>query len=537
MTLTFPTRADHVDTYLASHMNAVQSAVTMLTGVIVSVKESTFGAIGNGAVDDAAPIQAAIDAVYSAGGGTVFLPTGTYRIETSLVMKTGVALVGMGWGSILKAKNALNANVIKSAATNDATMIDMIVCRDFAIDGNKANQTNGNPGSDGGVDKFGLNLNGVKNSLIDHIYVHDSIHTGIYIGGPQNTVQNCRVENIGTGSQVLGTSGIVFNYIASPHHGSRCLHNRVTGVHEHGIKVYPDAEDVLIDGNFVGTAGDFGIWLQGVHESVVVNNTVDGATEVGIYLGVDASTGLICCNNIVQNTIVDPTDGGGHGIQIYNVVGGVCSGNFVKNNGAVGIRLLNSTYFQVGPDTMIGNASLALYETGTSDHNQFIKPVTQGNGTDAFTVAGANSSLVGASVQHITFNAPDMFTYNLTGTGNDVLGLQYFDSSGVVMLDKTNLYKAPVNLHIVGLVVELNAARITGTADFYIKIAGASGVSLAGTLCRIDGSNTLYKAVFAANHAAGLAVTAGQTIQIQTDNASFTPITADAKAYLVLSVD
>jgi hypothetical protein len=46
----------------------------------ISVKDPTYGAIGNGVADDRAAIQAAINALVAAGGGTLYFPPGTYRV-------------------------------------------------------------------------------------------------------------------------------------------------------------------------------------------------------------------------------------------------------------------------------------------------------------------------------------------------------------------------------------------------------------------------------------------------------------------------
>ncbi len=61
-----------------------------------------YGAVPNDGIDDRTAIQNAIDDAYSAGGGAVFLPAGTYDIKSrtatdgALVVKSGVVLRGEG---------------------------------------------------------------------------------------------------------------------------------------------------------------------------------------------------------------------------------------------------------------------------------------------------------------------------------------------------------------------------------------------------------------------------------------------------------
>ena len=60
-----------------------------------SVKD--FGAVGDGTTDDTSAIQAAINAVEAAGGGIVYLPNGSYKTTSELVIDTaGTKLVGDG---------------------------------------------------------------------------------------------------------------------------------------------------------------------------------------------------------------------------------------------------------------------------------------------------------------------------------------------------------------------------------------------------------------------------------------------------------
>jgi hypothetical protein len=70
------------------------SSVQQATYGILNVKD--YGAEGDGANDDTAAIQAAIDACADRGGGVVFLPPGIYSITGTLSMRTAVTLEGAG---------------------------------------------------------------------------------------------------------------------------------------------------------------------------------------------------------------------------------------------------------------------------------------------------------------------------------------------------------------------------------------------------------------------------------------------------------
>src|SRR5690606_29916880 len=53
--------------------------------------------------DDWSPaIQASIDYVASNGGGTVFIPEGTFYIKSKIILKENVTLAGMSYNSIIK---------------------------------------------------------------------------------------------------------------------------------------------------------------------------------------------------------------------------------------------------------------------------------------------------------------------------------------------------------------------------------------------------------------------------------------------------
>ena len=90
--------------FIQSGTGAVQRTVESKLQDMVSVKD--FGAVGDGVADDTAAIQAAINYVATKGtvvasksgiGGTVFVPSGTYKVSSQLTIKTsGIVIVGEG---------------------------------------------------------------------------------------------------------------------------------------------------------------------------------------------------------------------------------------------------------------------------------------------------------------------------------------------------------------------------------------------------------------------------------------------------------
>lgn len=102
-----PTSPTHADAHNRLHLiaNGIRNA-------------KVYGALGDGATDDSAAIQAAIDACVTAGGGGVYCPRGTYKCATSLAIPNTVSVIfyGEGWGSIIT--GAANPLIRVTGGTN-----------------------------------------------------------------------------------------------------------------------------------------------------------------------------------------------------------------------------------------------------------------------------------------------------------------------------------------------------------------------------------------------------------------------------------
>jgi len=140
-----------------------------------------YGAVGDGVADDAFAIQTALDTANSVGGGTVFVPEGTFIIGTQLSIYSNTSLIGVNPGaSIIKATGSMtwtSGGLIKVGTTGQSN----ITIRDLTIDGNRVNN-------------FDATYN-FERQLIAILDAHDF------------TVRDCLVKN-STGIGIYGTSGM-----------------------------------------------------------------------------------------------------------------------------------------------------------------------------------------------------------------------------------------------------------------------------------------------------------------------------------------
>lgn len=122
---------------LRANLLAAKTEIEALQGVIVtSVLE--HGASGDGATDDTAAIQNAIDAVSAAGGGILFFPAGVYIISATINFKANVVLEGEFGGTMIEMADDSNIpGMFKSSGA-----IPFFGMRDMILNGNRLNQTN-----------------------------------------------------------------------------------------------------------------------------------------------------------------------------------------------------------------------------------------------------------------------------------------------------------------------------------------------------------------------------------------------------------
>lgn len=157
---------------------------------VVNVKGTAYGAVGDGVTNDRAAIQAAIDSLTSPG--IVFLPAGTYRIATALVMKTGVILQGAGAGVTVIANSSAGLDSLRFVSGSGVVTAKAVV-RDLTITKSGA-----------GTPSAAVNLTRYATILFENVEFTYHVYGNYHYWGEQNTFRNCVFQNNTYGTYLDG---------------------------------------------------------------------------------------------------------------------------------------------------------------------------------------------------------------------------------------------------------------------------------------------------------------------------------------------
>lgn len=328
-----------VQASLSKSDNAVQKGE-----IVFNVKD--YGAKGDGTTDDTAAIQAALNAAYTAGGATVFVPTGTFMIDPNpgLQIKSATTLRGAGAGTIIKLVNNCthDDNMVKSESWSNVTVEDLV------IDGNRSNQA-------GSYDhtQYGIYFGGVARGLIQNVRVQSTTGVGIHVYNSHDvSVVSCystdnhyhgyELEQV-TACHVTNSSGN-----ANSMHGVLVSPGEVGGTGSRGISVV----GCTFDNN-----GNYGI----------ATNAANG--DMSAFL----SVGNIFTNNTITNNAF-------YGVNFYKQNSHIFNNNYVANNGYFGLYAFESANNSIQNNTFVANS-----KAGNGVYDEIM---LEGYSTDAAHPAG-----------------------------------------------------------------------------------------------------------------------------------------------------
>ncbi len=334
--------------------------VSSLEQDIFNVTDVAYGALGDGATNDVAAIAAAIAACSAAGGGIVFIPSGTYRIGVAvsggalLTVPSNVHVRGAGKG----------ATIIESGSTTAGHSPIVVVGTNSSVCDLSIRAT-GDTGSSKGIlldaaiqclvrdvaisNDFGWGVLVSDNSsanAIERVSVDGTTTSHcIELNGSQfNSVIACVLRNAGIGGGGSGSNGIeIYDTLAYRAHGNRLIGNYITTPGGYGI-ITAGARATVIADNVIESPGSGGISLVVsaydaalVSEATITGNQITAANAAAV--GPSGAIELIASvGSIVQGNRVRGTSGATAGIYAFTTRNTIV-GNFLRLCGGAGIEL------------------------------------------------------------------------------------------------------------------------------------------------------------------------------------------------------
>lgn len=277
----------------------------------VNVKD--YGATGDGVTNDTAAIAAAVSAL-SATNAYLEFPAGTYLTDDiTITGKTGLTVVGQGYGNTTVKGRTGNRVFVINTSTN-------ITVRGLTIDGGCTARTAGQQA----VIIDGSNILFTQNRIIN---------SGEYACMFGGNAQSTNVQVIGNYIGNNYADGINFQYVTR----GVISDNIIEGVDDDCIAVgyngSGSASSIVVSNNRcsarndLGTTTGRGIAIIGASDCIVTNNYITGIKQYGLYVAKEAAPGRVARCQFIGNTVHASCISSGHSIAAF----GTSDCSFIDN--------------------------------------------------------------------------------------------------------------------------------------------------------------------------------------------------------------
>jgi hypothetical protein len=465
ITVTLPTDPHSLgDTGHTTDHNTIVTAIQTIAnypGIAdwQNVKASAYGAVGNGSTDDSTAIQAALNAVHTAGGGVVYLPASTYSHATTLTVYNNTVLIGDGpQASILSYTGTGTAAVITDTSATGC------VFRDFGIN---VNQSSGSASH--GLDLVATTGKPVSLHRVFNVNVYYAGKDGFHLGASiiEAVLDNCFAygcQRAGFYTEVSATDNKIVNSSSaqSASHGFYILGNTL---HLTSCKSY-------YSGFVNGTAG---------------NTTSDWNDASGFYLGPAATQSLSrvwldSCEAQNNGTNGFFLDGSASTAQCDHISLVNCSsdGDNCKADGGVGLKIYRAIDCVISNfNTHIGSGPVS---GSTINYGLAIFSALAGTAINNCHFEGTDGTIyIDSGAANYTFNGYNVYPSNDTTGATDKLAINVFLAAGYPV------HLAPGNYYTNGDLAFANNSAIYGAGQGSTFLYFATGYSGTG-LCNISGA-------------------------------------------------
>jgi len=363
-----------------AHSSASASSLKVeaeaLSALSVSVKDSAYGAKGDGVTNDTAAIQKAISAV-AGTGGKVTVPAGTYMVNPAANNGVGLRMgsdmtLSFDSGAILQALPTSTPNYIVLLVSG----VKNVNILGGTIVGNRYSNSITSIVEGGN----GLQVVGSQSVVVTGLTTKNCWADGIYVGAISQNVALNNVVSSGNrragmsvtsvdglvvkGCTFMNSSGLMENGTLvcglgvnlEPNPGGTVNNVQFTGCiftanAAEGLGFGPSVANrgkafvtnIVADGNTamgngLRLGGAPGISVSNTSGHKVRNNVVKNNLGCGILLRNHANGILVTGNTVTGSTAAAKTGNVGYGILVYDSAGSTVTGNTITSNAGCGIR-------------------------------------------------------------------------------------------------------------------------------------------------------------------------------------------------------
>lgn len=477
--------------------------------------------------DDSA--QAFRDAISAAGGGTVYVPPGTYKVLTAVEITSGVTILGEG----ATINSSTSQITIFSVLASDVTLVGL----HLVGGGNTAYDTNGRLVSASGTDNgattaptyiYRLRIldctfdeagrAGLRATFVDQLLLERCSFTNIayaaveFLSCSHVVVSSCYIKDITPGTS-SNTYGIYFSrtnaadlvrYPPSAYGIVRdCYLENIEweGIDCHGI------DGFLVEGNTLVNCGDTNVAIAlisgddetstpivPVTNTRVVGNYIYNNNDRAIALDILDGSAILHRNVVIADNTIEsvgrPTSGSSlfGGISVASVVNCSVTGNVLTGVSPYGIMVRGADADNV---TISGNAIERAYSTANTAPAGII--------VDRGASAGGTVTIVGNVLTSRVMSPPDAYqnVYGVRVAGTDTglvrVGPNDFSTA-------TTAYSGDLGQYGSSAFAVANHGTATIAVTF-----GSGSATLNVTLENVYSSNTTYNVVASINSRVGAA--------------------------------
>ncbi len=298
-----------------------------------------YGAVADDGSDDTAAIASAVGAARAAGGGAVYVPSGTFHVSGDasdpsvggITLYSDIDLMGDGMGlSVVKLIDGFDARINGIVRTTPSESVSNVTISNLTIDGNRANNADHQAGFICGVKEDGSGRIH-ENITLSNVEAKDCTGYGI---DPHEFTRNMTIE--GCVSHGNGDDGITLDGVI----GGLVRDNLAFNNDRHGFNLTTSTSDVRLENNVSYGNGSSGLVVQRGDIFAPGTNDVAWPSNIQIVGGafyanqregvlIKLSDGVTVTGAAIHDNLLQ-------GVRIEGASGTVIDGNTIYNNANLG---------------------------------------------------------------------------------------------------------------------------------------------------------------------------------------------------------